>query len=190
MNKLLNPIEFFDDKKLLITNLIIFFIGTVLSITMYATYESPIDLHFSDKIVPEKTIIGNTLSVTSLFLSIFLAGKIINKKTRIIDCLNLALYLRIFYYVLSLINITHFIRNETSELNNKNNHFFSENQFLDMLFGYLMAFFLFSFIIIQGIVVYRSFKTITNSKKTTDYFILVALLLGFIISSSLLIRNI
>lgn len=190
MKKLLNPIEFFNDKKLLLTNLIIFVIGTVISVFLFATFESPIDLHFSNKIVPEQTIIGNTISIISLFLSIFLSGKIINKKTRLIDCLNLALYLRIPYYFLTLLNLTHYISTETSSLNDTEDYIFSKNQLFEMFFAYTMILFFISFLVVQGIVMYRSFKTICNAKKTTDYLILVSILLAFIIISSLIIRNI
>ena len=88
MKKLLNPIEFFNDKKLLIANIIIFVIGTTVSVLMCANFESPIDLHFDSKIVPLQTILGNTIATISLFIVFFISGKLINIKTRWIDCLN------------------------------------------------------------------------------------------------------
>ncbi len=184
MKKFFNPIEFFNDRKLLIANLIIFVAGTLLSIIMHATFESPIDLHFSETMVLAQTVFGNTISTLSLFLSILLAGKIINKKTRIIDCLNLALYLRIPYYLFTLINITQFIGEESAKINDEN------NQIFELIFAYVMILFLFVFLVIPGTVTYRSFRTITNAKKTTDYLILITAMLVFIIISSLIIRNV
>ena len=189
MKKLLNPIEFYNDRKLLIANLIIFLVGTTSAVFLQTTFESPIDMHFSDKIELKLTILGNFISTLSLFLAFFLAGRIINKKTRVIDCLNLSMYFRIPYYILAFINISHFLSDEKTILNIEKNYVFSENQLIEMVLVYSMILFFIGFLIIQGIIIYRSFKTIANAKKTTDYLILVLTILAFIIISTLIIRN-
>ena len=191
MKKLLNPIEFYNDRKLLIVNLIIFIVGTVLATVLLATFDSPIDLSFSDKIVPKRTIIGNIISTLSLCLALLIAGKIINKKTRLIDCLNLGMYLRIPYYLLTFINSSYFFSDQTLKIKeNTQTDFLKEFGLTEMIFGYALVFFLISFLVFQVILVYRSFKTICNAKKTSDYLILVSFILVFIIISSLIIRNI
>jgi len=191
MKKLLNPIEFFNDRKLLFANLIIFVIGTVLATVLLATFDSPIDLSFSDKIVPKRTIIGNIISTLSLCLALLIAGKIINKKTRLIDCLNLGMYLRIPYYLLTFINSSYFFSDQISKIKeNTQTDFLKEFGLTEMIFGYALVFFLISFLVFQVILVYRSFKTICNAKKASDYLILVSIILVFIIISSLIIRNI
>lgn len=189
MKKILNPIEFFNDKKLLLINLIIFVCGTLLSVALHATFESPIGLHFSEKMVPAQTFSGNTISIISLCLAFFLAAKIINRKTRFIDCLNLAMYLRIPYYFLTLINLFFIFGDQTSNKNiDKETNLF--NDITELVIGYSMAFLLISFLVVIGISVYRSFKTICNAKKTTDYLLLIGSILIFIITSSLIIKNI
>src|SRR5690554_7256639 len=102
MKKLLNPIEFFDDKKLLITNLIIFAIGMVVATLMRAVFGSPIEFHFLSEIEVSQTILSNLYAIGIMTFVLFISGKIINSKTRFIDCLNLSLYLRIPYYFLRL----------------------------------------------------------------------------------------
>lgn len=191
MKKLLNPIAFFEEKKLLTINLILFVIGTVVSVLMCATFESPIDLHFQSKIVPSKTILGNAVATFSLFLIFLISGKIINKKTRWIDCLNLALWSRIFYYVLTLINLTFFFSDLTSSLEKSNDIKEIANFDLsDMIIAYTFAFFFLAFMLVLGLTIYRSFKTITNAKKTSDYLILVGVFITITIISSFLFRNI
>ena len=191
MKKLLNPIEFFNDKKLLIANIIIFVIGTTVSVLMCANFESPIDLHFDSKIVPLQTILGNTIATISLFIVFFISGKLINKKTRWIDCLNLALYTRILFYFLSLINITSFFSSQTSALETTNDlDSLNKIDLADMIIGYSFVFIFFAFLLLLGITIYRSFTTISNAKKTSDYLILVGIFLFTTIISSFLFRNI
>ena len=191
MKKLLNPIEFFDDKKLLIFNLIVFAIGTVVAILMKATFSSPIDLHFATKIIPLETFFGNLVSVTALFVTFFLSGKIINKKTRFIDCLNLAFYVRIPYYVLTLSNFSYYFSNQLIKIEEENDlNVLVENTLTEMIIGYVFIFCFFAFLLMLGITIYRGFTIITNAKKTSDYLILVGIFLTITILSSFLFRNI
>src|SRR5690554_7105604 len=121
MKKLLNPIEYFDEKKLLTINLIIFIAGTTLAIFMKAVFGSPIDLHFAPEISVLNTLPSNIYAILLMTAALFISGKIINSKTRFIDCLNLSLYLRIPYYILTFWNITGTFSNMTSKLLNQNN---------------------------------------------------------------------
>src|SRR5690606_5538513 len=94
MKKLLNPIEFFDDKKLLMTNLIIFAIGMVVATLMRAVFGSPIEFHFLSEIEVSQIILINLYAIGIMTFLLFISGKSINSTTRFIDCLNL--YLLVF----------------------------------------------------------------------------------------------
>ncbi len=183
MKKLLNPIEFFDDKKLLMTNLIIFAIGMVVATLMRAVFGSPIEFHFLSEIEVSQTILSNLYAIGIMTFVLFISGKIINSKTRFIDCLNLSLYLRIPYYFLTLWNITGTFSNMTSKLLNQNN--ITEilpSSTVDMFVLTTFSILIFVVWALKAIVVFFSFKTIANAKKISDYLILT----GIFITSTIL----
>ncbi|HLW41644.1 MAG TPA: hypothetical protein VKY82_04685 [Flavobacterium sp.] len=189
MKKLLNPIEFFDDKKLLITNLIIFVAGTIVAVLMRAWFSSIIQVLFKSKVNVYETIIENIVCVLLLTAVFFISGKIINKKTRFIDCLNLGLYIRIPFYIVTLFNCTGVlsqnmpIKKEDGSINiptpsSPSDYFISlTTSALNILI-----------IIFLILVIYRSFKTITNAKKTSDYVIFIIILLTGIILSPVILN--
>ncbi len=184
MKKLLNPIEFFGEKKLLTINLIVFIAGTTLAVFMKATFGSPIDLHFASEISVLNTLLSNISAILMMTAILFISGKIINLKTRFIDCLNLSLYLRIPYYFLTFWNITGTFSDMTSKLLNQNS--ITEllpSSTIDMIV--ITSFSILSLIALalKALIVYFSFKTISNAKKIADYLILVGVFLTILILS-------
>ena len=191
MKKLLNPIEFYNDRKLLRTNLVIFIIGTLLAIFMKAVFGSPIDLHFEDTLVPTESIVGNIVAILTMTIVLLAAGKIINKKTRFIDCLNLALYIRIPYYILLLWNITRTFSNMKPTSSDDCRVIVDlPTATLDMIILGSFSILAIMVLVLKGIIIYLSFKTITNSKKTSDYLILIVFIIISIIASYIISRYI
>src|SRR5690554_8233225 len=183
MKKLLNPIEFFGEKKLLTINLIVFIAGTTLAVFMKATFGSPIDLHFASEISVLNTLLSNISAILMMTAILFISGKIINLKTRFIDCLNLSLYLRIPYYFLTFWNITGTFSDMTSKLLNQNS--ITEllpSSTVDMFVLTTFSILIFVVWALKAIVVFFSFKTIANAKKISDYLILT----GIFITSTIL----
>lgn len=190
MKKLLNPIEFYNEKKLLIVNLIIFVVGTALAVLMRAVFGSPIDLHFESEIVLLPSVLGNITATLTMMLVLFITGKIINRKTRLIDCLNLALYIRIPYYVLTLWNILSTFSKMKPVVDNQNKISVTlPSSTIDILVLSSFSFFSLVALVIIGTITYLGFKTITNSKKVTDYLILTVLIIVSIILSYTLSKN-
>lgn len=189
MKKLLNPIEFFDDKKLLMTNLIIFVAGTIVAVLMRAWFSSIIQVLFKSKVNVYETIIENIVCVLLLTAVFFISGKIINKKTRFIDCLNLGLYIRIPFYIVTLFNCTGVlsqnmpIKKEDGSINIPTPSSLSD-YFISLTTSALNIL----IIIFLILVIYRSFKTITNAKKTSDYVIFIIILLTGIILSPVILN--
>lgn len=190
MKKILNPIEFYNEKKLLIVNLIIFVVGTALAVLMRAVFGSPIDLHFESEIVLLPSVLGNITATLTMMLVLFITGKIINRKTRLIDCLNLALYIRIPYYVLTLWNILSTFSKMKPVVDNQNKISVTlPSSTIDILVLSSFSFFSLVALVIIGTITYLGFKTITNSKKVTDYLILTVLIIVSIILSYTLSKN-
>lgn len=184
MKKLLNPIEFYNDRKLLMINLIIFLLGTSLAVFMKAVFGSPFNLHFENTLVPVESLTGNIVAILTMTLVLLAAGKIINKKTRFIDCLNLALYIRIPYYFLTLWNITGtFSKMKPTATNDSTVIVNLPTESVDMLILGSFSILVLLVLVLKGGIIYLSFKTITNSKKISDYLILVAFIILSIIAS-------
>ncbi len=190
MKKLLNPIEFYNDRKLLIANLIIFAVGTTLAVLLKAVFGSPIDLHFESEIALLPSVLGNIMAVLTMMLVLFVAGRIINRKTRLIDCLNLALYIRIPYYVLTFWNILGTFSKMKPIVDNQNKISVTlPSSTIDVLILSSFSFFVLVALVVIGTLVYFGFKTITNSKKLTDYLILTVLVIISIILSHTIFKN-
>jgi hypothetical protein len=191
MKKLLNPIEFFNDKKLLRTNLIIFVIGTVISVFMKAWFSSVIQVLFKSKINIYETSIENIVCVLLLTVIFYISGKIINKKTRLIDCLNLSLFIRIPFYIVTLFNLTGKlsqnmpIKAEDGSIKIPST---SSTSLSDYIIFRTISALEILIIIFLILVIYRSFKTITNAKRTSDYVIFIIILLTGIIISPIILN--
>lgn len=191
MKKLLNPIEFYNGRKLLIANLVIFTAGTALAILMKAVFGSPIDLHFVSEIDVSSTVLGNIAAIATMTLVLFIAGKIINRKTRLIDCINLALYIRIPYYLLTLCNISGTFSKMKPIVDDQNKVSVSlPSSTIDILILSSFSFLTLVAMLLIATIIYFGFKTITNSKKITDYLILSVLVIISIILSHTLLRSI
>lgn len=190
MKKILNPIEFFNDKKLLITNLIIFVIGTVISVFMKAWFSSNFSVFFRTEINTYKTFTENTLSILLTAIVFLIAGKIINKKVRLIDCLNLSLFIRIPSYLITLTNILGTHSRNFPNINKDGSIILPSYSTLDIIILRSTSILNILIIIYFIILIYKSFKTIANAKKTSDYLILVTLLILSMILSSFLFKHI
>lgn len=192
MMKLLNPIAFYDDRKLLIANLIIFVVGTALAVLMQAWFCSTIQLLFKSKINIYETTIENIIAISLLTLVFFTAGKIINKKTRLIDCLNLSLYTRIPFYIISLLNFNGALsRNMPIELEDGSIKIPPPSALTnstDYIISFITSCLNIVVIIFLIVVIYRSFKTLSNAKKTSDYIIFVGIFLLVTILSPIIIN--
>jgi len=190
MMKLLNPIAFYNDRKLLIANLIIFAVGTALAVLVQAWFCSTIQLLFKSKINIYETTIENIIAISLLTLVFFTAGKIINKKTRLIDCLNLSLYTRIPFYIISLLNFNGALsRNMPIELEDGSIKIPPPSSLAtDYIISFITSCLNIVVIIFLLVVIYRSFKTLSNAKKTSDYIIFVGIFLLVTILSPIIIN--
>lgn len=187
--KLLNPFAYFDDKLLLIIGLIahIFF--------SYVCYLA--DSYFPDFLSIQKVKIDfsfvdivyqNTRNVLIAILLLYLYGKFINPKTRIIDIINVVLISRIAYYI---VFITDFIPFVNEKINKVTEGVLSNNltvlqdpsiMTVIIIVGFIAIFFM----ILMFYYLYIGFKTVTNMKNTKQTFGFVAVIFLLILSTTLL----
>lgn len=190
MKKILNPIEYFDEKVLLKVNLIIFTIGTIIAIILRGWFDNTFHLAFRTHTAALPTLLENLFSVLLITLAFFITGKIINKKTRWIDSLNLAMYIRIPFYIMVLSNITGIFSNMMPEIE-KGNRISVQLPTRESDYIFLVFFSLISILVVvlQFFVIYRGFKTLANAKKITDYLILITLFIITMFVSSILFKH-
>lgn len=191
MKNIVNPIAFFNDKKLLFFNIVVFLIGTITSVYMRGWFDHTFHLSFRTEISFYKTIVENTFCTILLTFFIFFAGKIINKKTRFLDALNLAFYARIPFYLMALTNFNGQFSNLTAQMVSKNSVTVQLPSTTGEFF-LLIATSLFSLVIFifQIIALYKGFKTISNAKKTTDYLLFIGFLIASMFISTIILKNI
>jgi hypothetical protein len=183
MNKLLNPVKYFQDKKLLTVNLLIFCIGTFIAIAFSARFDGVLDLHFVAQRIPVKTMTDNIIDIIMLTLLLFIVGKIINNKTRMIDCLNTAFYSRIPMYLLCFTNVGG-ISTKLSET-----VLLGSMQTVDYTFLIILALLSITAVIITVLILFNGFKVATNAKKAKHY---VYFFIGFIVAeiiSAFILKN-
>lgn len=184
MKKLLNPIEFFNDKKLLIANIIIFVIGTIISVFTKAWFCSIIQTLFKSKINAYETILENIICIILLTSIFYTAGKIANKKTRLLDCLNLSFFIRIPFYLVSLLNVSGILSEKMpSKSQDGTIKIPSASSSIDYIISITSSILSLIIIVYLIFLIYNSFKTLSNAKKTSNYLILMILFIAITIFS-------
>ena len=96
-----NPFSKFSEKALLISGILFLVVGSFIGYYFGVTYDGIFDVHISTVTLIE-SLTENVINVVILSLLLFIAGIIINSKTRIIDVLNVVLISRFPIYLAGL----------------------------------------------------------------------------------------
>lgn len=179
MNKLLqyikNPFEISSDKSLTTIGIILFIIGIILAyffqIQLQILRVNPLV-----KLTITDIIIGHLIIMLALTIVYFILGKIINRKTRLLDILNTVLISIAPLYLIFFQNINGYLYNEVYQIEeaiksggilNIKTSFFSV---IISIIGILITIY-FIYLLFVG------FKTATNAKKIWQYVLFFTLLL-------------
>lgn len=189
IKKLLNPFAYFEDKALLIIGILAHLIFTYIAKLTNSNFpdflsikKGLIDFTFWD------LLYQNTRNIAIAILFLFILGKIINKRTRFIDIVNVVLISRIAYYI---VFITDFIPVVNNKLNKVTDSIQSNNlsvlqESSTMLVILIVAFIAIFFICVMFYYLYIGFRTVTNLKTIQQTFAFIATILFIIIISSVL----
>lgn len=169
MKKLLfNPFEKYAESKLLAFGLMATLLGSYLGFVFKARFDGVIDMHLPEKIILIQPFIDNLINALCLFAVLFILGKSINKKTRIIDILNPVLIARIPFYLLTFANIGDYMYRVTENLLASIDLKSPPTQFniepLDMAFLVIFSIISIAFLVWFVILLFNGFKVATNSK--------------------------
>jgi len=183
-----NPFSKYSDRTLILLGMLFSLIGSILGYFFNTRFDGVLDLHFVENVKfyePFLDIFINTFA-TTLFL--FIVGKYINKKTRLIDILNLSLIAKLPIYLLTLTNIGNCIYSISSRIIQfvnpaKINQLLISDIVVMLLFAMLSLLFLVWFVLL----LFNGFKTATNAKETKHSLLFIfGLLAAEILSKSII----
>ena len=170
-----NPFQKYSDRILLIFGLSFSLIGIALGFAFNARFDGFIDLHFVENTSFSQPLFDTVINTLCGTLIFFIFGKLINKKTRIIDILTTCLIAKIPFYLIPFTNINQLVFNTTSQMISEiNPEKINSISTADMMILMILAIITILIIIWSIILLFNGFKTATNSKeaKHTILFIL------------------
>ena len=189
IKKLLNPFAFFNDKILLVIGIVAHFVFTYvaklsdsffpdfLSIKKNGTPYTYIDLLYQ-----------NTRNLLIAIVVLYILGKIINKRTRIIDIVNVVLISRIAYYIVFITDFIPIVNNNMEKVLKgvTTNNLAVLQETSTMIVVLIVAFVAIFFICVMFYYLYIGFKTVTNLKTIQQTFAFIGTVLLIIIFTSIL----
>ena len=189
IKKLLNPFAYFEDKALLIIGVLAHLIFTYIAKLTNSNFpdflsikKGLIDFTFWD------LLYQNTRNIAIAILFLFILGKIINKRTRFIDIVNVVLISRIAYYIVFITDFIPIVNNKLNKVTDsiQSNNLSVLQESSTMLVILIVAFVAIFFICVMFYYLYIGFKTVTNLKTIQQTFAFIATILFIIIISSVL----
>ncbi len=173
-----NPFEKYNEKQLFFVGILFYIIGCVISYTFNLTFNGAIDIHYLQiGQTLQNAFFENTIIVFIMTCVLFILGKTFNRKTRLIDILNVALIYRIPIYLASLIVILPFLQKATDKIMND----LSVNKLKidspEMIWVSLAGILLLIFVIFSIYLVVKGFKVATNFKSWKQTTILAFVLI-------------
>ncbi|MFK7756075.1 MAG: hypothetical protein AB8B53_04000 [Flavobacteriales bacterium] len=188
---LFKPFDRFSETALITVGLIAAVIGSYLAHLFQVRFDGALDLHFSPDLVSlETAFIENGINIACLTLFSFIAGKLINKRVRLVDLLAVSLIARIPFYLVSLMNSSNALSAASNEVLEavRAESLESISSSSMMLLGVLA---LVSILVLVWYIalLWRGFKVATNAKGSTHiiYFI-GALLVAEVVSKLLIVQ--
>jgi hypothetical protein len=165
---LLNPFEKNSENRLFVFGLVLTVAGSLLGYIFNGRFDGVVDLHFIKNTTLTQPFIDNLINIVSLFVMLFITGKLINTKTRVIDLLNPILISRVPFYLLTFFNFRNYISDVSASIIEKLNpkampaelDLTPLSMILLMLFAIISILFLIWFIVL----LYNGFKIATNCK--------------------------
>lgn len=196
---LINPFERYQERTLMIVGRVAIVVGCFIAYVFNARYDGVVDLHFAQKVRTMEPFFDNMVNIVCLLLPLFIVGRIINKKTRVVDVLTAILIARIPYYVLPFFNANNFIGNMTEQvMRQMSERSLSNSTSMDLglTSGEMVLFLAFAGLSILALIwmivlLYNGFKTATNLKslKHKVYFVL-ALIVAEVLSKIIILKMI
>lgn len=180
MKKILfQPFENYSEKKLLFIGILGTLLGSLIAYLFQARFDGVLDVHFVENLELYHPFLDNLINVISLSLLLFICGKIVNKKTRLIDVFNASLIARFPYYLISFANINDYMYNLSQRILN----FVTEKpeqidiNGLDMIAILIFAFLSLILLIYYLYLLYKGYQVATNAKGALPIILFIVAIL-------------
>ena len=160
-----NPFERFDEKLLLLTGILAVILSIGVGYLTDSTFTSIYRISIAENTSLQMIALSTLLSFLIAIVVLSILGKILNRKTRIIDIVNTVLISQLF-----LISIQCLGKISSIKLAGKSVAHYQSNPsgpfpFLDFLIMISMMLFSITIMIYSFTLFYNGFKTATNIKK-------------------------
>lgn len=175
---LFKPFEKYSENRLLITGLLALFIGTGLAFLLNTRFDGALDIHYGMEVQFQTAVIDQALALVSLVLFLFLAGILVNPKTRFVDILSTVLIARIPLYLASLLNLGGYTSSAGLEIEQSMLHEGSEISPFAIVLMVVSIVVILPLIVWSFVLLWNGYKTAANAKgvKAILLFIGAALL--------------
>src|SRR5690606_5333057 len=182
-----NPFSKFSEKALLISGILFLVVGSFIGYYFGVTYDGIFDVHISTVTLIE-SLTENVINVGSLSMLLFIAGIIINSKTRIIDVLNVALISRFPIYLAGLLANNQRISEISEQLiDSVHQETPASVSSSDMMVLMLFSAVLILLLVYQLMLMVFGFKTAVNARKWQHWlFFGIALIAAEVISKAII----
>lgn len=172
-----NPFSKFTEQQLLWVGILATFAGCIIGSYFQVVFDGALDVHPISEITFWEGMKILLIDIFSVVLLLFILGKIINSKTRIIDILNTVLISRIPLYILGIF-ANNSKMNEITEtlIENIDHPEKMQLQTSDMMIMMIFSVFSLLFLAYHIVLLVFGFKTATNTKKW-QHFVLFTLIL-------------
>ncbi len=160
-----NPFERFDEKLLLLAGILTVIIAIAAGYWTGTTFSSIYKVNNIDQVSLQTVALSTLASFTFAIIILYILGKIINNKTRMIDIINTVLISQLVLVVLQCTEKISFIHEAKQRMITYSAHPTNSIPLLDT--SIMMGMALFSIILLTYSIVifYNGFKTATNIKK-------------------------
>jgi hypothetical protein len=187
---LFNPFENYSEKQLLLFGFLLAIVASALSTLLNGRFDGVLDLHFVEKSTFIVAIIDMAIGISIQTFSLYIIGKIINKKTRLIDILSTCLIAKIPFYFLLFFNIN----NKMFVITHKLLDFVSQKkainlETLDLSLLIFSGIATFMCLIWSVMLLYNGFKTATNVKETKHIILFILSIITAEVVSKIILFN-
>ncbi|MCY1662947.1 hypothetical protein [Chryseobacterium sp. SL1] len=182
-----NPFGIYSEKQLFVTGILLTLTGALLGSFLDVTYDGVLDIHQSETDFLT-SLKENGINVACIFVTLLIAGKIINRKTRAIDIFNTATISRFPMYIGAVITSSPILTRIGDQiLNQRNDIQHLQLKPLDLALLLVISFVLLMITVYYITLLVNGFKTSVNAKKWQHFAgFAVALLIAEIISKILI----
>lgn len=188
MKALFNPFEEYSENSLLAVGIITTVIASFLAYFLNIRFDGVFDMHYGNQGFWTQTLVDNAINIAVMSVCLYLAALVINKKTRLIDILAVAIIARTPIYLSLLINIGGKVEDLSQEVisavSNQDFITISGNSIAILLLVGIVSI---TMLIWYVVLLFRGFKVASNAKGKLPVFLFVAAIVLAEIVSKLLI---